>query len=433
MERNLLIVGEDLEQQYHRGIAFYSKSLLKATHTLGYRNYLLTSAPNASSSALKELSVLKNLMDSTVVDFGKKKKVLYYINKYLGKKQYENIPINFYRDIIKEVPRLDYIQNLQGFSNNPYQYLEIDFHSNFFKKPARIDLPVEQNYKAVVTTSPLAIRVPKAPLIQTIHDIIPISTHLHMIPRHGLERILNRTSKMLMYSDLLLSVSEYSRQEVLRFFPGYEDKIKTTHIAVPIADEDYKVSHNELISDALLKGHGLEKGNFLFYVGAIEDRKNIERMIFAYNAIKHKIKIPLVIAGYLGGAFPHLKKLIYESKDVVFLEKIDSISKLILFKSARAFVFPSLYEGFGIPPLEAMYMGCPVLTSNVSSLPEVCGDAALYVNPLSLDDMASQMLLISTNESLQKQLIAKGLERVKQFSNEAYSQRLKLSLDKIIS
>jgi glycosyltransferase involved in cell wall biosynthesis len=431
MSKNILVISEDLEQKYHRGIAFYAKSLLKATHSLGYHNYLMTSAPSGQSMALKELLVIKNLISPDDTYFGRKKIAKYYIEKYIGKGhlKFEDIPLLRFNEQGKQEARLDYIQHLKGFVNSPSQYHSFEFHPKYFKNAVKIDLPLVRKYDMVITTSPVPIIVKGTPLIQTLHDTIPVSTHFHPSTPSGLELIYKRLHNMLNYSDCLLSVSEYSRQELLNLFPGYEHKIKTTHIAVPISNEEYELAQNEQIARAVLISNNLEKNGFLFYVGAIEDRKNIERMVLAFNAIKDKIKIPLVIAGEIGSLNIHLKKLIQENKDIVFLGKIDNMTKLILFRSARAFLFPSLYEGFGIPPLEAMRMGCPVLTSNVTSLPEVCGDAALYVDPYSLDEMIDKMLLIASDKSVQDKLRLKGLEHVKQFSNEVYCERLKTVLE----
>lgn len=430
MSNNLLIISEDLEQKYHRGIAYYAKSLLRATHALGYENYLLTGAPQVSASPLlKELSIIKHLIVPTHIDFGRKKKLLHYLKKYLFQSRFEETLLDRFEKVYSEEQRLDYLQYIKGFMNKPSQYAEFDFHLEHFKRPVTIDVASARSYRAVMTTSPSPIKIKNTPLIQTLHDIIPLSTHFHPTTPHQLELIHQRIVKMLTYSDYICSVSAYSRQEIVSFFPGFEHKIIATPIAVPIDEEMFNVAQNDFLAAALLATYGLEQGEFLFYVGSLEDRKNIDRMILSYQMIKQKIDIPLVLAGEIGSAYRHLYKQIHNSKGVIFLDKINDVTKLILLRSARAFLFPSLYEGFGIPPLEAMYMGCPVLTSHVTSLPEVCGDAAVYVDPYSVDDMASKIEYIANDRSLQEDLRNKGKERVKLFSNEAYSQRLKNVLD----
>ena len=194
---NLLVISEDLGQKYHRGIAYYAKSLLKATHSLGYHNFLLTGAPISHSSDLKELNVIKNLLDPTPVDFGKKKKIAYYLKKTLGKIRFEEISNNRFLDLLKNETRLDYVQHLQGFLNNSSLYPAFDFHPMYFNSPVKIKLPQELNYRAIISTNPLPIEVKHVPLIQTLHDIIPVSTYFHPCTSNGLERIYKKNKKII--------------------------------------------------------------------------------------------------------------------------------------------------------------------------------------------------------------------------------------------
>ena len=217
-------------------------------------------------------------------------------------------------------------------------------------------------------------------------------------------------------------------------FPEYEEKLVTIYQPAPIYEEEKKIALNKDIQNSILQVLNLERNNFLFYVGVLEKRKNIKRLIEAFLSVYSKIKIPLVLAGSLGFGseeFRHyLENKKYKSK-IIYLGYVNNIEKLVLMKTARAFVFPSLKEGFGLPVLEAMALGTPVLTSNTSSLPEVCGNAALYVNPLKVSEIAEGLVEITTNETLNSKLIFTGIEKAKNFSFKAFKNKLKRVLMKL--
>jgi len=161
--------------------------------------------------------------------------------------------------------------------------------------------------------------------------------------------------------------------------------------------------------------------NYLLIVGASFSHKNIDRVLEAYSRVEHKINHDLVIIGGRKNYIDFLKKrakALGIDKDTIFLGYVSLSNLSTLYSKASALIFPSLYEGFGIPPLEAMACGCPVVVSNTSSLPEVCGNAAYYINPYSVDRIADSIYKLVADEELRKSLIEKGLERVKMFSWE---------------
>jgi glycosyltransferase involved in cell wall biosynthesis len=170
-------------------------------------------------------------------------------------------------------------------------------------------------------------------------------------------------------------------------------------------------------------------GDYILYLGTLEPRKNLERLIEAYAAVKESEKAAplLVIAGGKGwlyeSIFETVKRFGIENS-VIFTGYVPDADKPALLSGAKVFCFPSLYEGFGMPPLEAMACGTPVLTSNVASLPEVCGDAAYYVNPLLVSEIEQGIKQLCFNEELRNNLIQKGEERVKLFSWDKIAEQL---------
>ena len=162
--------------------------------------------------------------------------------------------------------------------------------------------------------------------------------------------------------------------------------------------------------------------NYILYLGTIEPRKNIIGIIRAFEELKkHNIKknYKLVIAGSKGWLCKDVFEVAKNStviNDIFFTGFVDDEDKSILYKLAEIFVYPSFYEGFGFPPLEAMQNGTPIITSNFSSLPEAVGDAAIMVNPYNIDELARAMENLLNDDNLKNNLIQKGFQQTKKFS-----------------
>lgn len=164
-------------------------------------------------------------------------------------------------------------------------------------------------------------------------------------------------------------------------------------------------------------------GEYILSVAAFHPHKNLHRLIEAYKILKDKfgISYKLVLVGMKGRASKSVEDAINSAglgNDVIFTGWIPKEDLPILYKSADVFVFPSLFEGFGIPPLEAMTCGAPVAVSNTASLPEVVGDAGVYFNPLDVEDIAAKINQIISDDNIKNELIKKGFEQAKRFSWE---------------
>jgi glycosyltransferase involved in cell wall biosynthesis len=221
-------------------------------------------------------------------------------------------------------------------------------------------------------------------------------------------------------ADKIATISEFSKGEIIKYFAVEPSKI----IVIPCAvntDSYFPIKDQETL--AKNKKKYSVTGEYFLYLGTLEPRKNIGGLIDAYHLLKQKVPdAPRLLLGGKKGwlyepIFKKVKTLDLE-KEVVFLGYVPDEDVAPLMCGALAFVFPSLYEGFGMPPLEAMACGVPVLTSNCSSLPEVTGDAALLVNPLDTEEIAAGMEHLLIDKRLRGELSRKGLERVKQFTWE---------------
>lgn len=262
----------------------------------------------------------------------------------------------------------------------------------------------------------------KVKILMTVHDLIAF-----LYPKnHNKKAVL--TEKLTLARALkkvkkVLSVSENTKKDLIKLFHIKENKIEIIHNA---ASDSFGIVEDDLCEE-MRKEKGLPK-EFIFSVGTLEPRKNYGTLIEAYAKIKaHHQDTKLLIAGKKGwkseSIFEKVEKLGLKN-DVIFIGYVTEDELAKLYNLATVFAYPSLYEGFGIPPLEAMKCGCPVVTSNISSLPEVVGDAALLINPNSAEDLANALHKLLSDPSLQEDLKAKGLDQHKKFSWETSARKL---------
>jgi glycosyltransferase involved in cell wall biosynthesis len=157
-------------------------------------------------------------------------------------------------------------------------------------------------------------------------------------------------------------------------------------------------------------------GSYILVVGSIDQRKNIHRLIQAFNKVNNN-NIKLLVAGDISSIFNNNDNDSLKSNEkIIFLGRVSDDDLATLYTNALLFVYPSLYEGFGIPPLEAMYYNCPTIVSNIESLKEICGEASLFVNPYNIDDIAKKIELLASDEFLRNNLIKKGKQNIEKYS-----------------
>ena len=254
--------------------------------------------------------------------------------------------------------------------------------------------------------------------VVTIHDCI----HL-MFPQYLPGRLAYVYAKGSMWTaarkaNRILTVSEASKRDILRFFKVPPEKVEVIYNAI---DERFLAPANPERMDLVKQRYQLDHP-FVLYVGNIKPHKNIERLIGAFARVRARGCDPdlrLVIIGDEISKYPGLRQSVHKhklDKYVRFLGFQPTDTLAALYRLARAFVFPSLYEGFGLPPLEAMACGTPVVTSNLSSLPEITGGAALLVDPYDVEAIADAMCQAVTNDALRADLISRGIQRARSFS-----------------
>ena len=278
--------------------------------------------------------------------------------------------------------------------------------------PGKVDLSVFFNFIV-----PPNLR---GKVITTVHDLTYLR-YPETMKKSNYKHLTRGMDYSVKRSDKIVTVSHFSGQEIQKYLDVPEEKISVVYNAPSLVNEtaDY---------DDVCQKYGIRKPYILF-IGTIEPRKNVARLLRAFDLLKGEYKLPhqLVLAGGKGWQdeqiFQTLQS-IHFAGDIVFTGYVSSAEKNTLYQNADTFVFPSIYEGFGIPPLEAMAWDCPVVCANAASLPEVVGEAAELVDPLDESSISNGILRVLTDREYAKELVEKGRAQVKKFSWERSAERL---------
>ena len=256
-------------------------------------------------------------------------------------------------------------------------------------------------------------------MVVTLHDMIAF---LYPEIWSGLSgfRIRNYIKLSSQRADVILTVSNSAKKDIVRILKIPEDKIKVIYCGVN--KKLYKPIPDLSLQGLVKRKYGIRK-KFILTVGPLGTRKNHDRLIDAYSILPKYIRedYQLIITGEKKGTYNNLLKKASKTclaDDIVFTGFIPEKEMPMVINAASLFVFPSLYEGFGIPLLEAMACGTPLLASNVSSIPEVVGSAALLFDPYNINEMASVIDRVLTNKDLRQKLVQRGFERIKKYSWE---------------
>lgn len=250
--------------------------------------------------------------------------------------------------------------------------------------------------------------------IITVHDIIPLIMQKEYLPGK-LKKLLYvvRLKWAVKRADILVSDSFHTKEDLIKHLGVPASKIRVIYLGI---EKKFRVSDDFSKSNDIWQRYGISKP-FILGLGSNEPRKNTANLIKAFEIIKegHSSDLQLVI---IGKPWSKQRDGYDCSEDIIFTGYVGDEELIALYNSTEVFVFPSLYEGFGLPPLEAMACGAPVITSNTSSLPEVVGDSAVLVDPNNIEQIANSIWKIVTDREYRSSLKQKGLEHVKQFTWE---------------
>jgi len=277
------------------------------------------------------------------------------------------------------------------------------FHVHLRKNP--VDVVFGPNYSAPKS---------RVPTVIAFHDL----SHIRYPDTHPPARVayLNRQlPESVRQAAIILTDSEFSREEIVDFFPGVERRIRVVYPGI-----NPSVASAGAEAD-LVQWLGTDPPPYFLFLATLEPRKNIGRLLAAYAALPDRLRKehPLYLAGSFGwreAEFSDVLKRLVEIGEARILGFVPDPILPALFRRALALIYPSLYEGFGLPPVEAMAAGCSVLVSNVTAMPEVCGDAALYCDPVDVSSIRDGMLRLAEDTDLRNRLSQAGRARASLYS-----------------
>ena len=349
----------------------------------------------------------------------------------------------YIRNIVNQLARLDgathYLligqrQHLEEFDRLPENFALLDYSADPASFRTHFHLPLLLQRRQVdILHMPwlYAPAVVPCRLVMTVHDL----TDLFSLPSGASPLVqtgrLFFARRAVAKASRILAVSHSSKRELARVFAIPENKIEVIYNAV---DERFIREPLPPDADRILERHAVNYP-FVLYAGNIKPQKNLARLIEAFAVVKADLRddpqfsrLKLLLIGDELTKHPDLRRAVVRTRvreEVRFLGFVPYPVLRVFYSRAQAFLFPSLYEGFGLPPLEAMAHGTPVLTSNISSLPEVFSQAALLVNPEHIFEIARGIRQILTERVLRETLIQRGYELVQRFSWERSAQQVR--------
>ncbi len=425
MSRRIYFDGLNLSLERGTGIATYTRKLAQIVHDLGFEVGVVYSSPRrpARNPLRREISFL-NTRDAAPVAYPKKvwDTICDQVRCPFG---LEPSTVDLTGTVItgelqERLPLHDHLFVARNLFANARRYFS--WSGRF------IELNFDTAPDILHCTYQLPLRAKRARNVYTIHDLVPL--RLPYATLDNKRQTYSLLRKIAAEADHIVTVSEHSKRDIVQLLGVDEARVTNTYEAVEFPRELVE-RPDDVIAEELRGSHGLEMQQYLLFYGALEPKKNVGRLIEAY--LLSGASIPLVITGAGGWGNRAEVKMIEGLRAegrapgtprIHHFEFVSFPMLVTLIRGARAVLFPSLYEGFGLPVLEAMLLGTPVVTSRASSLPEIAGDAALYVDPYDVDDIADAIKTITADEGLRTELSRRGRAQAELFSVARYRERV---------
>lgn len=427
MSRRIYFDGLNLSLERGTGIATYTRLLANVVRELGFETGVVYSSPQkpAKNPLLREISLFDT---REALPLPMHKQVMQLVGDQLRSPLgVQPSPVALSGAVITNqfhgrLPPQDHLYIARNLFANARRYFS---WSGRFTELAFDTAP-----DIMHCTYQLPVRAKQARNVYTIHDLVPLRLPFTTLDNKRLTYRLLR--KIAAEADHIVTVSENSRRDIIQLLGVPEERVTNTYESAEFPRELVE-RPDDVVAEQLRGSYRLDFKDYLLFYGALEPKKNVARLIDAY--LLSAIDIPLVITGAGGWGNQAEAKMLAElrneerslpagSRRIYHFEYVSRPMLVTLIRGARAVLFPSLYEGFGLPVLEAMLLGTPVVTSRASSLPEIAGDAALYVDPYDLDDIAGAIKTIAADDGLRAELARRGRAQAELFSVERYRERV---------
>lgn len=426
----IMIDGRNLGLEKGTGVATYARNLSYELHAMGHGVEVLygTGAGPTRNALMREIA----FFDANHGERDRLALAMEAVRARLSgplRKRAYDVPISgqvVARTFAARLPYYDRIVNATNVFGRA--------HATFRSWKMLTQVSMEDRPDIAHWTYPLPMRLKGRPNVYTLHDLVPLKLpYTTLDNKRFYLRLLKKLEKS---ADHIVTVSECSKRDLVEMIGISPERITNTYQSVEIPQKLLD-KPDEDVAREVEGAVGVDyKGYYLFW-GSIEPKKNIGRMIEGYLA--SKVTAPLVIVGAMAWKSEEELRLLNE-ENITFRRTVENdeftrkrvmilpyapFSLLVsLIRGARATLFPSIYEGFGLPVLEAMMLGTPVISSNTSSLPEVAGDAALLVDPYDTGAIARAIRQVDADADLRADMAAKGRVQAARFSREAYRARL---------
>ena len=439
---NVLIDGYNVQMPNGTGIKTYTLSLIRALQFLKLKPLLLTSLQDNSDDKLSEILYTESIYTgqnrlSGGASVNERLQIIHKLLKFGANALWRSPQIMTFsgRVILNDSPFHDLLKsnqvlNLEGI----YDISRILYRLTRQQTTIRCDIPIDIWHR---TYPLLPVRVPLTRSqgeVITLHDLIPLK--LPYLTADRKKEYYQNLKTILKDKPLVTTISEKSRQDILEFFDIEPERVSVTYLpiaATPLTcdyPEDGEIGMPKILDKESLKKflhqYRIKPKEYFLFVGTIEPRKNLSLLLRSFFTLD--TSFCLVVVGKLGWQSAKDIALLESmfgtawKKRVKILDFVKDKELSYLYQGAFSLVFPSLYEGFGLPPLEAMSWGCPVISTNRSSLPEVCGEAALYFDPYDVSSLQDKMEKMMNDQTLRDQLIDSGIKQAKKFNLKNFSK-----------